>query len=296
MTDRPCEACGGGDFRQLYRKDAHDFQRCRRCGLIRIHPQPTDAVLAQIYGTHYYDAWGMATGAGRVIDLKKATFRKHVFSKLKLENGARILDCGAAYGALMEAARDAGWEPYGIELPSAASAAIAEKFGAERVFAGAFEQAHFPSLGDAPFDAVFMCDFIEHVRDPEAVLRKAASLLRPGGHLVATTPDGSSLSSRLMGAAWPHAKVEHLYFYDPRNFARLLDRAGLQFVRAGRARKVLDLDYLQRQFATYPRLPITPLLNLLTRSASASLRQRPLSFSFGEMIAVAQRPEERLEL
>jgi 2-polyprenyl-3-methyl-5-hydroxy-6-metoxy-1,4-benzoquinol methylase len=206
-----------------------------------------------------------------------------------LEKSARILDCGAAYGALMEAARDAGWQPYGIELPSEASAAIARKFGADRVFAGPFEEAHFPSLGDAPFDAVFMCDFIEHVRDPVSVLRRAANLLRPGGHLVATTPNGSSLSSRVMGAAWPHAKVEHLYFYDPHNFARLLDRAGLRFVRAGRASKVLDLDYLQRQFATYPRFPVTQLLNMLTRCAPSALRRSPLSFSFGEMLAVAVR-------
>ena len=77
MSERPCEACGGRDFRPLYRKDAHDFQRCAGCALIRIDPQPTDAVLAKIYGTQYYHAWGVQTGADRVFALKKATFRKH---------------------------------------------------------------------------------------------------------------------------------------------------------------------------------------------------------------------------
>ena len=98
MTARPCEACGSVEFRSLYSKEAHDFHRCRSCALIRIDPQPTDAVLASIYGTKYYDAWGVQSGAERVFALKKATFRQHVFSELPLAKGARILDCGAAFG------------------------------------------------------------------------------------------------------------------------------------------------------------------------------------------------------
>ncbi len=288
MSDRPCEACGGRDFRPLYRKDDHDFQRCPDCGLIRIHPQPTDEVLARIYGTQYYDAWGVQTGADRVFALKKATFRKHVFNEVTLEKGARILDCGAAYGALMDAARENGWEPYGIELATEAAAAIGEKFGSARIYSGPFEQAHFPTLGDAAFDAVFMCDFIEHVRDPLSVLRKTASLLRPGGQLVVTTPNGSSLSSRLMGSSWPHSKVEHLYFFDPHNLGLLLDRAGITLEHSRTARKVLDLEYLRSQFNTYPRAVVTPLMNLLARCVGSGAT-RPLSFSFGEMLLVGRK-------
>lgn len=289
MTDRPCEACGGRDFRPLYRKDAHDFQRCLGCALIRIDPQPTDAVLAGIYGTQYYDAWGVKNGADRVFDLKKATFRKHVFGEVRLEKGARILDCGAAYGALMDAAREEGWEPYGIELAAEAAAAIGAKFGADRIYSGPFEQARFATLGEAAFDAVFMCDFIEHVRDPLSVLRKTASLLRPGGRLVVTTPNGSSFTARAMGASWPHSKVEHLYFFDPHNLGLLLDRVGMKVERARRAKKVLDLEYLRSQFNTYPRAVVTPAMNLLARCAGG-FATRPLSFSFGEMLVVARKP------
>lgn len=283
---RPCEVCQSADFKHLFVKDRHDFFRCQSCRLIRIDPQPTDEVLAGIYGSKYYDAWGMQTDAERVQELKKATFRKHVLNEVELKKGARVLDCGAAFGALMAVAKEKGFEPYGIELAAEAAAEIASRFGKDRIFSGPFEQATFRGVGEGDFDGVFMCDFIEHVRTPLAVINKAASLLRSGGSLVITTPDGDSASCRLMGAGWPHYKVEHLYFFNRRNMATLLKQAGFNVTHAGRARKVLNLDYIRHQFNTYPRALVTPVINALARIAGSRLRRRPLSFSFGEMIVI----------
>ncbi len=285
-TPRPCEVCGGTEFRRLFTKDAHEFVRCRSCRLIRIDPQPTDETLSAIYGSKYYDAWGVQTGADRVLQLKKHTFRKHVLAAVDLPKGARVLDCGAAFGTLMEVAVESGLEPYGIELVGEAAAAIARRFGPDHVFSGPFEQASFPCLGDKGFDAVFMCDFIEHVRDPLAVLKKAVSLLRPSGCLVITTPDGASLSCRFMGASWLHYKVEHLHYFNRHNMAMLLPRVGLAVTQEGRAHKVLDLEYIRNQFNTYPRPMATSLVNYVARCAGSRLRQWPLSFSFGEMLVV----------
>jgi SAM-dependent methyltransferase len=286
----PCEACGGAESDLLFVKEGHPIRRCPVCRLIRIHPQPDAAALDRIYGESYFSkAWGVRTDPTRVLALKQATFRRHVLPAAALTPGARILDCGAAFGALMAAAQERGWQPYGIELAPEAAAAIAGRFGADRVFSGPFEQAAFPGLEAGAFDAVFMCDFIEHVRDPAAVLAKAGRLLKPGGTLVLTTPDGESLSRRVLGSTWPHFKVEHLFYFSRRNLTPLLRRAGFALLDCRPARKVLDLDYLQHQFNTYPRPGITPLLNALARCAGPRLRHRPLSFSFGEIIVTAIR-------
>ncbi len=285
-----CEGCGAAGWELLFVKEGYPVQQCPTCRLIRIHPQPDYAALGRIYGESYFRrAWGVQTDPARVLALKQATFRRHVLPAAAVGPEARILDCGAAYGALMAAAEERGWRPYGIELAPEAAAAIARRFGADRVFSGPFEQAAFPGLEAGAFEAVFMCDFIEHVRDPAAVLGKACRLLRPGGTLVLTTPDGESLSRRAMGAAWPHFKVEHLFYFSRRNLAPLLERCGFALTDCRRARKVLDLDYLQHQFNTYPRLVITPLLHVLARCLGPRLRHRPLSFSFGEMIVTATR-------
>jgi 2-polyprenyl-3-methyl-5-hydroxy-6-metoxy-1,4-benzoquinol methylase len=269
----------------LFEKEAHQFFACNHCGLLHLHPQPTDATLGQIYGKKYYNAWGVQHDAARVLALKKATFARHVLPAVTLPPGANVLDCGAAFGTLMDAAADQGWQPYGIELATEAAAEIASRFGADHVYSGPFEQAAFPH---APLmDAVFMCDFIEHVRDPRAVFQQAARLLRPGGQLVLTTPDGGSLSRKLLGASWPHYKIEHLHYFNRTNIVTLLAQAGFKTQRVRAAHKVLNFDYVQHQFNTYPRPLLTPAFNAFARVTSDRWRNQPRSFSLGEMLVHA---------
>jgi len=295
MTSPACEICGGTTFRPLFVKNNLHYFRCSTCQLTRIQPQPSDETLAQVYSDKYFEAWGVQTDADQVERLKKETFKRHVLNKVPLKKNIRILDCGAAFGALMTVAQEAGCEAYGIEFSPAAARHITEKFGPNRVFAGPFEQALFPSLGTTGFDVIFMCDFIEHVRDPLTILRKAAQMLRPGGHLVLTTPDAGSPSCRFMRASWPHYHIEHLFYFNRRNLARLLTQAGFTVTHIGPAKKVVDLDYLCHHFNARPRPLVTPAANLLARCLGSKLRKWPLTFSLGQMILVAERADSSHE-
>ena len=48
------------------------------------------------------------------------------------------------------------------------------------------------------FDVVVLADFIEHVFDTDAVLRKCAKVLKKNGKLIITTPNIASLGRRMM--------------------------------------------------------------------------------------------------
>jgi 2-polyprenyl-3-methyl-5-hydroxy-6-metoxy-1,4-benzoquinol methylase len=50
---------------------------------------------------------------------------------------------------------------------------------------------------DEKFDAVFLLDILEHVVDPVAVLKKAASYLNTGGTLIAHVPNAQAVNRRL---------------------------------------------------------------------------------------------------
>jgi hypothetical protein len=121
---RACEVCKGLAFSELGEKNEHRFERCIRCGLERIEPQPTDETLDRIYGEHYYDAWGLRTDEGTVETLKRGTFTRIIRGLGPVRHGARVLDCGAATGFLMRVARDAGYEPYGAELSTSSSTCV----------------------------------------------------------------------------------------------------------------------------------------------------------------------------
>ena len=47
------------------------------------------------------------------------------------------------------------------------------------------------------FDSVFMLDLLEHVADPVAVLKKAASFLKPGGRLIVHVPNCDAVNRKI---------------------------------------------------------------------------------------------------
>jgi 2-polyprenyl-3-methyl-5-hydroxy-6-metoxy-1,4-benzoquinol methylase len=286
---RRCEICGGDAFAPRFAKHGHAYVRCRTCGLERIDPQPSDAELAEIYGQTYYDAWGLQADEQHAAVLKRETFRRVIAAAGRLPPRAKVLDCGAATGFLMQVAAEASYEPYGVELSSYGARAIAQRFGADRVFEGHLEQAQFPHLQPRPsFAAAFMCDYLEHVRDPRAVLRRAAALLEPDAPLVISTPRSGSLTHRLMGRGWTHYKTEHLYYFTPSNLQALLAETGFDRIRQGAAWKTMTLEYARHQFAAYHHPVLTPLARLV-QWLPAAARHRRLAIVLGEMLVVARR-------
>jgi 2-polyprenyl-3-methyl-5-hydroxy-6-metoxy-1,4-benzoquinol methylase len=282
-----CEVCSSPDSKPMFDKLDHHFVRCDRCGLERIVPQPSDETLAKIYGAHYYDAWGLHDNEQTVAQLKKRTF-KYVLGKLgEPVPGAKLLDCGAATGFLMEVARDLGYSPYGLELSDYGAKAIAAKFGATHVFCGELQDCKFPDVGPGDFRAITMCDYIEHVRDPRHTLELARALLGPGGTLAITTPDAGSPSRRVLGTGWTHYKIEHLFYFNKSNLARLLEDVGFSSVRFYPLWKSLTLDYIGHQFEIYPHKALTAVARAIRRLTPQAVRTMPLPFTTGELLAVA---------
>jgi SAM-dependent methyltransferase len=81
------------------------------------------------------------------------------------------------------------------------------------------------------FDLVTMWDVVEHVPDPQALLRQARSLLKPDGWLLVETQNVTSSFARALGRRWQHYKhEEHLYHFDPATARRLLEQAGFELV------------------------------------------------------------------
>ncbi len=283
-----CEVCASSHSAPLFDKLEHHFERCEDCGLERIHPQPTNDTLAKIYGAHYYDAWGLRENEALVATLKKRTFRS-VLNRLGTPKpGAKLLDCGAATGFLLEVGAELGYTPYALEFSEFGAKECARKFGEDHVFCGELPDVKFADAGPGDFQAVTMCDFIEHVRDPRQTLQLARKLLGTGGVLGITTPDAGSPSRRVLGQGWTHYKIEHLFYFNKRNLERLLKDVGFSSVSFYPLWKSLSLDYIGHQFEIYPHPALTPVARALLRVTPSSIRTKPLPFTTGELLAVAR--------
>lgn len=123
--------------------------------------------------------------------------RRHTLRLLTevLEPGARILDIAAAQGnfslALAEMGYKVTWNDLREDL--AGYVRLKHERGEIQFAPGNAFELHFSQ----PFDAVVITEVIEHVAHPDEFLRMTAQLVRPGGYIVMTTPNGAYFRNRL---------------------------------------------------------------------------------------------------
>jgi SAM-dependent methyltransferase len=219
-----CGLCGapGEPWRSKY---GFDLLRCTNCrnGFVPKGLVPAD--LEAIYSRAYFEgkeATGYPTYLADSRVISKNFARRLRFIERLDPPGRRILDVGAAYGLLLRAARDSGWEPYGVEIAEDCAREATRISGAP-VVAGNFADVAL----DGPFDAIVMLDVVEHLRDPMAGLRRAFELLSPRGILLIETNDIDSPWARLLGNRWWFLDPpQHLFYFSLSGLKELLREAG----------------------------------------------------------------------
>lgn len=106
----------------------------------------------------------------------------------------RVLDIGCGTGFLLEQLAGRGYAGVGVDL-SPESVAIArrrlEELGVADHLEAQVGSAYEPPEG--PFDLITLTDVLEHLEDPRACLRALRAVLAPGGLLVVSTPNRTSL-------------------------------------------------------------------------------------------------------
>ena len=114
------------------------------------------------------------------------------------ETARAVLDIGCGAGRLGEAikARQQA-EVVGIELNEAAAAAA--RLRLDQVFVGDIERLDLP-LPPGPFDAIVCGDILEHLREPDRLLRQARAWLAPDGALDRQHPQRPASQRRPLAA------------------------------------------------------------------------------------------------
>lgn len=134
----------------------------------------------------WWDEGEMWCGLHAALDPVRVPFLRHALDDLE---SPRVLDVGCGGGFLLRALAELGAAPVGVDVAAAALRAAASVTSALVRADG----ARLP-FANASFDAVLLSEVLEHVAEPERVLREAGRVVRAGGIILVTVPNRTLLS------------------------------------------------------------------------------------------------------
>lgn len=254
-----------------------DLTQCKNCSYVFANPQPSPMLIESMYmkieDPDYEDE-----AAGREKNFKRILSR---LEKIHPERGV-LFDVGAATGILLNAARERGWHPAGVETSQWAVKIAKEKYNI------LVQQGNFTSLTSLPnkLTAVTMVDFIEHVCNPFTAVAQAHRILKPGGTLCVVTPDLNSLAARLAGKKWWHFRPAHLSYFTKKSLTYLLERTGFQIIKFKRYSWSFSAYYI------FSRKPVFKFLLKNQRMASF-WKKIPVKLALLDSYEVYARKEKK---
>ncbi len=268
---KPCPLCGGDEFVPRVAHAGFRMVECSSCGLWYLNPMPTRAALAALYDGGYFASEDPCSGGyadyAAMADDHRDTFRRRLALVERHVGAGRLLDVGAGFGYLADAAAGRFAERWVVEMSPEAARRVSS---AHRVVVGPIESVELPQRY---FDVVSLQDCLEHLPEPGAVLDKLRRLLRPGGALFAVTPDVRSWLARLQRDNWVSLKFpEHVVLYSRDTLRRALESHGFRIESMTAAGQYARLDFLASRVARgHPRL--ASRLESLARRAGGSERR-----------------------
>jgi SAM-dependent methyltransferase len=229
MRSTPCSLCEGDDATLVAVQNGYRIVRCRECDLVYVNPRPAAEDLPALYADYHARDGGDETGWNRLM--------RHVFQEaadlldsVKRDSRVpRLLDVGCGYGGFISLMRDRGWDAEGVDPSPLTVEAVSAKGLPVRL--GTLEGIP-PS--EAVYRAVTLFYVLEHLHDPMAALRKAFTLLEPGGKLVVRVPDTTPIVRMLSLIGLGKSLYDppfHLYDFSPAVMHRMLVAAGFEEIR-----------------------------------------------------------------
>jgi glycosyltransferase involved in cell wall biosynthesis len=141
----------------------------------------------------------------------------------------RILDIGCGVGHLAHLLRTEGHYVVGID-------ARPPQYKLDEFYLGDLEQP-FPIEPELRFDTVLLADVLEHLADPQALLRRAVKLLDESGRILVSLPNAVhwSMRANVLFGKFDYTNKGildrgHLRFFTRRSAEALFAEAGLRIV------------------------------------------------------------------
>lgn len=195
------------------------FLKCKKCGMIYANPIINPVLLEKLYKKSKFNY------GGEEKNLKKSygDCLKKVSKYIK--NKQKILDVGTGNGFLLVEALEQGYtKVYGVE-PSKHAAELADKNIKNKIIIDILREKQFKTNF---FDVICIFQTIDHIINPNNVLKICNKYLKKGGALLCVSHTVDSFSAKLMGEKSPIFDIEHVQLFSKKTISEILKKNGFK--------------------------------------------------------------------
>lgn len=215
---------------QQWSRVDYRLDRCPQCGLVWQHWILNETGMQRLYTEWISAEHSLAKKVGADAALF-AGYAREMAAIASLcasrPKPFRVLDYGMGWGYWCRMAQAFGFEAYGYE--------ISEQRRHYAQCLGVRSLANMAQLRKQRFDFINCEQVIEHVADPQGVLRELVHNLVPGGWLRVSVPDGQGVIRQMADPAWRAGKdavhpLEHVNCFNHDALCHLAQSVGLHWV------------------------------------------------------------------
>ncbi len=243
----PCPACGADEAAPAFEKFGFRFAACRNCGTLYMTPRPSPAVMADYYAnSENYAYWAKyifpSSEASRREKIHKPWFERVIGYCDQYDiNRGTLVEIGPGFGTFAVVATESQrFERVFAVEPTPEMAQSCRDRGVQVI------QKRVEDIDDELDGADVLVSFevIEHLFDPAAFLAQCARLVRPGGLLVLSCPNGQGFDIAMLGSAALAVDAEHVNLFNPDSLSALLRRSAFEVLQVSTPGR-LDAEFVR---------------------------------------------------
>lgn len=227
-----CPACGDQKSYFRFEKYKCKFLECDNCATLYMSPRPTPEIMHEYYSkSENYEIWNKFIFPKSESNRREKICRPNLVrlinecKRLNI-NDATFLEIGAGFGTFALLAKDSGFFSRVEVVERTPDMSTACRAKGLNVIESAFEEIEHEMF--KPVDVVACFEVIEHVFDPYEFLKCINKVLKVGGLLFFTCPNGKGFDTEMLGYDSPSVDNEHVNLFNPHSIAILLVRAGFE--------------------------------------------------------------------
>jgi len=251
-----CNVCGSTSRKFLFAKRDYKIWKCANCSFYFVYPIPTKKQLKNFYSNIMFkrgEKYQYKIVDNELIYSEKQNDVRKLKYVRKFIKSGKLLDVGCARGFFLFLTKN-NFNVNGIEYSNSA-VKIAKQLGLN------VKEGEIFDIKNKNYDVITLWDVIEHVKNPDYLLKDVNHKLKRGKYLFLSTGDSDTLIPKISLKNWSlMTPPMHLHFFSNKTIKKILEKNGFQILELKYLGKVIELRWILFKIADITNIKLLKAL------------------------------------